>query len=145
MHAVCRSTRFLKVAQTRVYSVQKQKRMLNACRSFGHDRSRYQPDGEGMTVFDRSRCREGAGWIETNEGRSEFHKVCKRLDQAKDEVKGENNLTTSFALWFSLYCRISPPCFSFTRSIDDLACHAEKKIMETEVAQLFYEHLDKTE
>jgi ankyrin repeat protein len=68
----------------------------------------YQPDGEGMTVFDRSRCREGAGWLETNEGRSEFHKVCKRLDQAKDDVK-------------------------------------EKKIMETEVAQLFYEHLDKTE
>ena len=57
-----------------------------------------------MTVFDRSRCREGAGWIETNEGRSEFHKVCKRLDQAKDEVKGANTLLVSFALSFALRC-----------------------------------------
>ena len=68
----------------------------------------YQPDGEGMTVFDRSRCREGAGWLETNEARSEFHKVCKRLDQAKDDAK-------------------------------------EQRIMGTEVAQLFAEHLDKTD
>ena len=104
-----------------------------------------------MTVFDRSRCREGAGWIETNEGRSEFHKVCKRLDQAKDEVKGANTLFVWFALSFALRCLTSP---RYVRgvcgpvpwtSIGDLAYRVEKKIMETEVAQLFYEHLDKTE
>lgn len=66
------------------------------------DRTRYQPDGEGMTVFDRSRCREGAGWLETNEARSEFHKVCKRLDQAKDEAKGTKLLRVgSFCMRFA--------------------------------------------
>ena len=68
----------------------------------------YTPDGEGMTIFDRSRCREGAGWLDSNEARSEFHKVCKRLDKAKDELH-------------------------------------EKKIMESPVAMLFADEMDKTE
>ena len=52
------------------------------------ERSRYQKDGEGMTVFDRSRCHEGDSLVKSNERRTEFRKVCERLDQAKDETLG---------------------------------------------------------
>ena len=38
--------------------------------------------------------REGAGWLETNAARSEFHKVCKRLDKAKDDAHEHEILHT---------------------------------------------------
>ena len=66
---------------------------IRNCEQLSHTngkRSRYQTDGEGMTVFDRSRCDKGAGWLDTDEMRSEFRKVCKRLDKAKDEALGAN-------------------------------------------------------
>ncbi len=83
------------VVRTRVYSVQQllipeRPQLRDVSHHTNVKWSRYQTDGEGMTVFDRSRCDKGAGWLKTDEMRSEFRKVCKRLDEAKDEALGAN-------------------------------------------------------
>lgn len=81
------------VVRTRVYSVQQlliseRPQLRDVSLHTNVTWSRYQTDGEGMTVFDRSRCHKNDSWLKANERRTEFRKVCKRLDQAKDEALG---------------------------------------------------------
>ena len=53
-----------------------------------------KPSTAERSVALGSAGREGAGWLETNAARSEFHKVCKRLDKAKDDAHEHEILHT---------------------------------------------------
>ena len=61
----------------------------------------YRADAEGLTIYDRSKCKDGPGWLRSPEDQAEFSAVCKRLNKYKDDEKERAILSTPLALWMN--------------------------------------------
>ena len=62
-------------------------------------------DAEYYNTMDRSRCREGAGWLKLDKAKAEFRQICSKLRTFRDESEEQKLQETEVGQWLVQHLR----------------------------------------